>query len=159
MGKIPEDAIHWNSGDWIEWHRSAEGLDERPCSAATDEDPLARLTALQVSLLRAAKTYYVLTGDHLPIYPAMAEVNAAIHFEAPLTAVARQEAGVKLLHLPPHRPQSAVEVDLADEFDLLIVVRIRDNFAVEARAMPRSALPNRCNGSFKMSWKSMPTDR
>ena len=159
MGKIPKDAIHWDSGDWIDWHRSAEGLDERPCSAAAEEDSLARLTALHVSLLRAAKTYYVLTGDQLPVYPAIAEVSAAIQFDAPMTVAARQKAGVKLLHLPPHGPHNTVELDLADEFDLLIVVQIKDNFAVEARAMARSALPNRRNGSFKLSWRSMPTDQ
>ncbi len=159
MGKIPEDAIHWDSGDWIDWHRSADGLDEGPCGAAAEEDTLARLTALHVNLLRAAKTYHVVSGDHLPVYPAIAEVYAAIHFDLPMRAADRKNGPVKLLHIPPLGPNTTVEVNLADDFDLLIVVRIKDSFAVEARTLPRDALPAKSKGLHTLSWKSMPSHR
>lgn len=154
--KIPKDATHWDSGDWIDWHRNPKGIDERPCSAAAEADPMAMLTALHVSLLRAAKTYLTLTGDHLPVYAAIAEVHAAIHFDRPMGLAAQKGTGIKLLHLPPHQQQHSVEVDLSDDFDLLVVVRIKDNFTVEARAVKRSALPHHNKGRQTINWKSMP---
>lgn len=155
MGKIPEDAIHWDSGDWINWHRSSEGLDDRPCSAAAEADPLARLTALNVSLLRAAKTYYTLTGKHLDVYQTIAEVYAAIHFDLPIGTTGQQDGKIKLLHLPPHGPHNSVDVDLSDAFDLLIVVRIKDNFTLEARTTRRQSLPEAHKGVYKLGWRSL----
>lgn len=83
MGQIPEDAAHWDSGDWIEWHRTTTGLEDSPCSAAA-QDELARLTALHVTLLRAAKAYFAMTGHHLPVYREIAHIHAAIHCDLPL---------------------------------------------------------------------------
>lgn len=156
MGQIPEDAIHWDSGDWIEWHRNVTDADERPCDAAAHEDTLARLTALQVSLLRAAKTYFVLTGRHLPVYEAIAEVYAAIHFDAPLGRKAAQQAGIKLLHLSPRSKSNTVEVNLKEAFDLVVVVRVKDNFSVEARLIMRKNLQDRGQGLCSINWQNLP---
>ena len=156
MGQIPEDAIHWDSGDWIAWHRTSAGLDKRPCGAAAEDDPLARLTALLVSLLRAAKTYFVVTGHHLPLYPSIAEVYAAINFGLQLGGDPKDQNGVKLMHIPPHGPTNTVEVDLAEGFEMLVIVRIKDNFEVEARSILRNKLPGRSKGLCKVSWQNLP---
>ena len=158
MGHIPDDATHWDSGDWIEFHRSSTGLDDRPCSAAA-QDPLARMTAMHVSMLRAAKSYYEITGHHLPIYPMIAHVHAAIFFDLPLEGPQRESArsGVEILHLPPHGPGNTVTVDLTRPFHTLIVVRILDNFTTEARMIARDTLPGaREDGQYELSWQAMP---
>lgn len=158
MGQIPEDAIHWDSGDWIAWHRSVEGIDDRPCGAAT-EDSVARIAALHVSLLRAAKSYFQMTGKHLPVYPFIAESYAAMHFDLPLVRNEQSEnrkREIKLMHIPPHGPGNTVEVDLSNTFGLLVVVRIKDNFSVEARMIKRSALPRRSSGTHEVNWQSLP---
>lgn len=160
MGRIPEDAAHWDSGDWIEWHRQSQGLDDRPCIAAAEEDEMARLTALKVSLLRAAKTYYVLTGTHLPVYPAIARVHAAIEFDLPIDDTQEAgDSGIRLMHLPPHGPDNVVQVDLSTPFNLLVVVRIKDNFNVEARMIRREELPQTDEPSVGVSWQSLPRRR
>lgn len=158
MGKIPEDAPHWDSGDWIEWYRTLTGMDERPCSAAAEEDPLARLTSLHVSLLRAANAYYKLTGEHLPVYQKIAETHAAIHCDVPFEGPGRTCAatGIEILHLPPHSGTNRVDVDLTAPFDTLIVVRIKDNFACEARMIGRDALPEGHEGPYPLSWRNLP---
>ncbi|MGD9293989.1 MAG: hypothetical protein PVI41_03820 [Roseobacter sp.] len=160
MNNIPQDATHWDSGDWIEWYRSVTGMDERPCSVATQEDPLARLTALHVSLLRAAKAYFQLTGHHLPVYQQIAETYAAIHCDIPFEGPDRNcaETGVEIVHLPPHGPSNMVDVDLALPFDSLIVVRIKDNFACEARMIRRNALPDSHEGPYPLSWQGLPNE-
>lgn len=157
MGQIPEDAAHWDSGDWIEWHRTSTGLDARPCGAAA-QDPTARLTALHVSLLRAAKAYFVLTGHDLPVYREIAHVHAAIYCDVPLEGPDRScaETGVEILHMPPHEPDNFVEVDMSRTFASLIVVRIKDNFTCEARMIQRRALPEQAAGLHKIRWQALP---
>ena len=157
MGNIPEDAAHWDSGDWIEWHRTPSGLDDRPCTAASPE-PFARLTALHVSLLRSAKSYFVLTGDHLPVYQQIALVHAAVYCDVPLEGMGRscEKTGVEILNLPPHGPDNVVTVDLSKAFATLIVVRIKDNFTCEARMIQRRALPETTDKAYKLRWQALP---
>lgn len=157
MGKIPEDAAHWDSGDWIEWHRVAPETAAESCSSAA-QDPLARLTAMHVSLMRAAKGYYEMTGHHLPVYDVIAQVHAAIHCDIPLEGPDRhcEETGVELLHLPPFGPSKTVEVDLERPFKTLIVVRIKENFTTEAKMIPRSSLPDTSEGLYSLGWRSLP---
>lgn len=157
MGQIPEDAAHWDSGDWIEWHRTETGFDDRPCNAAT-QDPMARLTALHVSLLRAAKAYHVLTGHHLPVYKQIAHVHAAIYCDVPLEGPDRDctATGVEVLYLEPHGPDNFVEIDMSKKFASAIVVRIKDNFTCEARMIHRRNLPEKADGMHKIRWQALP---
>lgn len=157
MGQIPEDAAYWDSGDWIEWHRTLTGMDDRPCTAATPE-PLAQLSALHVSMLRAAKGYFQLTGHHLPIYRELAYTYAAIHCDLPFEGVDRtcDATGVEVLHLEPHSSGNIVHVDLTRDFKTLIVVRIKDNFKVEARMVQRNALPSEHEGPYPLTWQAIP---
>ena len=160
IGHIPKDATHWDSGDWIEWHRGVSNADEPPTSAAA-HDKLARLTALKVSLLRSARSYYDLTGEHLPVYNAIAHVHAAIHFDLDLERSDRvcPPEGTEILFIPPHGPTNIVEVDLDVPFAALVVVRIKDNFSCEARMIMRASLPKDASGTFKLRWKAMPKGR
>ncbi len=157
MGKIPEDATHWDGGDWIEWHRTIPGLDHNPCSAASP-DPAARLTALHINLLRAAKSYHVMTGDHLPVYRQIAYVHAAVYCDVPFEGMDRscETTGVEILHLPPDAPDNYIEVDLSKYFSTLIVVRINENFSCEARMIQRRALSDSSEGTQKIRWLSLP---
>ena len=157
MAQIPQDAAHWDSGDWIEWHRRKRGLDERPCSAAT-QDTLARMTALHVSLLRAAKGYFTMTGHHLPVYREIAHTYAAIHCDLALEGPNRscEDSGIEIMWLEPHAPDSIVNVDLSLPFTTLIVVRISDNFKPKAAMIQRSALPDSHDGLYPLSWRAIP---
>lgn len=157
MGQIPEDAAYWDSGDWIEWHRSKSGLDNRPCAAAA-QDSLARLTALHVSLLRAAKGYWAMTGHHLPVYRQIAHTYAAIHCDLPLEGPERScsDTGVEIMWLEPNAPDSIVHVDLSSKFNTLIVVRISDNFKPKAAMIQRSVLPDSHDGPYPLSWRAIP---
>ena len=157
MSETPKDATYWDTGDWIAWYRTPTGIDDRPCNAAA-QDPMARLTALHLSLLRAAKGYYVLTGEHLPVYRQIAHVHAALYCDLPLEPAARtcDKTGVEVLCLPPHRPDNFVEVDLSRPFGTLIVVRISDNFTCEARMIQRRALGDHGEGKIKVRWQALP---
>ena len=142
MEHIPDDATHWHGGDWIEYHRTSLGLDERPGTAAT-RDPLARMTAMHVSMLRAAKSYYEITGHHLPIYCMIAHVHAAIFYDLPLEGPERCCAGtgIEILHLPPHGPDNIVQVDLSQPFHTLIMAYPRQLHHPGADDPPQRVAP------------------
>jgi hypothetical protein len=157
MGQIPEDAAQWDGGDWIAWHRSTPSLDDLDCVAGS-HDESARLTALHVSLLRSARAYHRMTGEHLPIYRQIAHVHAALYCDLPLEGLMRdcEGTGVEVLHLAPDGSECAIEVDLSKRFATLIVVRIRDDFTCEARMIQRKGLPERATGTQKIRWQSLP---
>lgn len=155
MGKIPSDATYWDSGDWINWHRRTEAFEDAPCISPAQDDS-ARTTALHVSLLRAAKGYHMLTGEHLPVYDAIARVHAALHFGCPLKPTTAQAEQVQILVIAPHGPSNLVSVDLAHPCRHVLVVRIGDSFAVEGRMLARSTLPDTREGSAEISWSDLP---
>ncbi|MEP4961206.1 MAG: hypothetical protein ABJU19_18160 [Roseobacter sp.] len=157
MGQIPEDATHWDSGDWIEWHRTPSGHDSRLCDAAA-EDPRAKLLALHANLLRSAKGFYQLSGQHLNIYDQIAQVHAAIFCDLPLEGPGSyaESTGIEVVHLAPFSSEGTVEIDLSKHFATLIVVRINNDFSSEARMIPRSSMQTAGVGSFKLPWESLP---
>lgn len=157
MGKIPEDAMHWDSGDWIEWHRSTTDVDDAPCEASAHDD-MAQLTTMLVCLLRAAKTYHEMTGLHLKVYQEIARIHAAIHCDMPLVGPNHPcaDTGVEIMWIEPHTPDNIVHVDLSLPFNTLIVVRIGDNFKPKAAMMQRSALPDSHDGPYPLRWRTIP---
>lgn len=157
MGQIPEDATHWDSGDWIEWHRTPLGVDDSPCGAAA-QDPVARLTALRISLLQAAKGFFELTGHHLPVYREIAHVHAALFCDLPFEGPDRTcaETGVEVAVIPPFSASDHIEVDLSEPFVTLIVVKIADNFTSQARMISRADLAKSKDGPYSVAWQSLP---
>lgn len=155
MGKIPDDAIHWDSGDWIEWHRSTEEASDMRCISPSD-DGTARLTALLVNLLRAARIHFMITSRHLPVYDAIARTHGALHFGLPLLPNGHPDSSVQIVHLPPHGPTNRVRVDLAQPCQQILVVRIKDNFTIEARMIARNRLPDSTDTPFDIGWSDLP---
>ncbi|ABG32831.1 hypothetical protein CEP88_06255 [Roseobacter denitrificans] len=157
MGEIPDDATHWDTGDWIEWHRTSLGVDHRPCAAAA-QDQQAQMTALHINLLRAAKGYFEMTGHHLPVYPQIAHVHAAIFCDLPMDGPDRTcaQTGVEVACLAPHSPSDEVEVDLSHDFVTLIVVKISDDFTAQARMISRADLPKSKDGPYRVAWQALP---
>ncbi|WP_299736176.1 hypothetical protein [uncultured Roseobacter sp.] len=159
MGEIPTDATHWDTGDWIDWHRNAQLPANPPC-AAPSEDPRARLHTLHMRMLQCARAYFTLTGDHLPIYEDIAKVHAALAFDLPsesrLICNADNEPA-QIITLAPNNPLNIVTVDLAKPFWCLIVVRINNNFVAEGRMMRRASLPDQREGTFEIHWRDLPT--
>jgi hypothetical protein len=158
MVQIPADAAHWDSGDWIEWHRGGPKLPDLPCAAKKDTD--AKLAQLQVSLTRAARSFFELTGTHLGIYEQMARVHAARHFGIPLDCEDMlEETGVLLLTLRPFSRTQSVAVDLALPFSSVLVVRIDTHFRTEARMITRRRLGGGTEGTKSLKWRALPRSR
>ncbi|MEP2642006.1 hypothetical protein [Roseobacter sp.] len=161
MGNIPADATHWDSGDWIEWHRTSAVSEQRVgFYTAPSDDPIARLHALHTRLLHSARGYLDLTGQHLPIYDEIARVHAAIALDLPATdplLAADAPEGVQVIALPPYATNNIVHINLVRPFCCLIVVRIKTNFTSEARMVARKQLPPSSDTVLEMRWTDLPT--
>lgn len=157
MNKIPTDAIHWDSGDWIDWHRQVKHPASAPCTAPSEE-PHACLYALRTSLLQNARAFLELTGDHLPIYDAIARIHAIIALDLPLKTLGDCEAAfdVEVIVLPPHAPGDSVRVDLSKPFSSLVVVRIAPDFTTQVRIIARTALPQQRENTLDIDWHDLP---
>ncbi|MFK7879113.1 hypothetical protein [Roseobacter sp.] len=158
MNKIPSDAIHWDSGDWIDWHRNALHPTTPPC-AAPSEDPRARLHTLHMRMLQSARAYFELTGEHLPIYEGIAKIHASLELDLPSKINSEDDTAnnVLVVTLPPNRPSDIVTIDLSEPFGSLIVVRITQSFTAECRIMARTALPDRRDGKYDIHWRDLPS--
>jgi len=155
---IPADAMHWDSGDWITWHRHAVTVPELPCAAVGDSN--AKLTLLQVSLLRAARNHFELTGTHLPIYDQIARVHAALQFGVPLTGgSAIQVSGVHIATLTPESDPLSVEIDMGMPFTSVLVVRIDCHFRASARMITRRTMGDKAEGFKTLQWRALPRGR
>ncbi|GFE48577.1 hypothetical protein So717_03300 [Roseobacter cerasinus] len=163
MSNIPADAAHWDSGDWIDWHRQAAPPQHTsaPCAAPSD-DPQARLHSLHLRMIQCARAYHELTGLHLPIYEGIARIHAAIAFDLPASDPVQGEYDLdaaQIITLAPGGPHDIITVDLSQPFCCLIVVRINEDFSSEARMMPRKRLPDQADRSIDLRWRDMPTAR
>ncbi|MCV3273919.1 hypothetical protein [Roseobacter sinensis] len=163
MSNIPADATHWDSGDWIDWHRKAAApvREVAPCAAAS-ADPRARLHTLHTRMLQCARSYFEMTGLHLPIYDGIARIEAALAFDLPTTDPVLGEGDLdaaQIIALPPYAGHEIVTVDLSQPFCCVIAVRIKPDFTSDARMMPRKRLPDQTEGSVEISWRDMPKAR
>lgn len=158
MGQIPADATHWDCGDWIAWHRNGTSVTKMTCAAIGDQS--AKLNLLQVSLLRAAKSFHELTGSHLDIFNKIARVHAALYFGIPLAGeTPLEETGVLLFTLGPDSESLSVDVDFSLPFTSVLVVRTNSNFRVEGRMVTRRALGENSEGTRTLRWQHLPRGR
>lgn len=158
MNSIPLDAIHWDSGDWIEWHRHEKQPANASCMAPS-EDPRARLFTLRTRMLQSARAYFDLTREHLCIYDQIGQIHAGLTFDLPwdgTSPIGTVSKDAQIITLPPDGDLGRIQVDMTRPFEVLIVVRIPQNFTPEARIMPRTALPDQQIGTFELHWSDMP---
>lgn len=162
MGEIPADAAHWDSGDWINWHRNAAPVSGDAPPASPSEDPRARLHMLHTRMLQCARVYFETTGHHLPIYDGIARIHAALAFDLPApdpVAGDVDSGAAQIIVIPPQSGHDVVQVALSEPFCCLIVVRIAGDFTSAARMMPRKRLPDRAGGTVEIRWRDLPVAR
>ncbi len=156
MTTIPPDAADWDSGDWIEWHRQRDDGAATPCTAASD-DQMAKAHSVYSALIHAARSYHRLTGQHLRVYPAIANLYGTLHHGLPLHGPAQLAGGwTKVECISPQAATNIITVDLTVPFDQLLVVRISPDFEIEGRMIARSALPQTATVNYDLQWSDLP---
>lgn len=155
MMNFPNDAAHWDSSDWIEWLRRLEQPDRPPCTAAS-EDPMARAHSVLDAMVHAARSYLKLTGRNLPVYPAIANLYCSIHHAVPpdQSETAKDRATL-VKHIPPHSTSQSVTIDTSLPFKRVIIVRIAPDVSIDARVIPRAALPKQSGPKLELHWSDL----
>ena len=161
MANIPPDATLWDSGDWIEFHRRTESkVADLPY--ASEVDPSARVRSAFRALIQTARLYFQVSGRHLPVFDAIAELHGAVAYDLPLPGAATtrdkgRRAVIKCL--PPDDTADYVSVDLTQPFDVLVVVKISNNLIIESRILARDKLPAATSKPHVLRWNKLPVPR
>ncbi|MDW4497476.1 hypothetical protein R5H30_05745 [Sulfitobacter sp. D35] len=151
--EIPTDAVHWDSGDWIDWYRR-QGTAE-PGEIAPEVDPDARVRLAYRALLQTAKLYHEATGRHLPVYEALAELHGVVAHGLSLDRD-RQDTTLRIACIAPYAEPRLLRIDFAQEFDRLLAVSIAPDFGIESRLIERHQLHGCIKGVARLKWSELP---
>ena len=144
----PHDAI-WDDGEWISWDYIDAKLEDR-----------AEVGELLEDLIILAKSYLDDTGRHLPIYGAIGEQYAARRFGIELHQDEHAEGSdgcigsdyVEVKTISPMRGSRHVRVKKSGNFGLLAIVKIDQDFRIDAKLLKRSTLRKRDGEYFLVGW-------
>lgn len=163
-----EDAV-WEDGQWLPMidPRDKVPTDSPLINLDHPSPDLSRSrskrAALYDALLVNARQHFKLTGRHLPIYPDIAELYAALAYGIKFGR--SDEAGsegrlgddhytVKVIS--PTNTTETVTVQMSGNFSHLAVVKITSGFHVTGRVIARKEMPGTSDQMRKIRWSSLP---
>ena len=151
----------WDGGDWISWdeinrHVYLQGL--------RDHFPHADPEVVEVfqDLVDGAAQYRALTGRHLDIFGELGELYAEIRFgikrhrlRAAGSDGRRGNDFYEVKTIGPEKRTDKVQVKRAGHFNKLVIVRIDDDYAFDARVVDRKALNKGTGKLINVSWSRL----
>lgn len=150
----------WDDGEWISWDWINGQLIGQELKA---EYPKSNLTVIQVfeDLVAAAQEYKEATGRYLQIWGELGELYAEIKYgivrHAPGTMGSDGRLGndwVEVKTISPEKFSETVQVKRAGNFNKLLVVRISEQFAFEAKIIDRKTLGKGNGKHARFKWQS-----
>ena len=112
-------------------------------------------------LIKVAKDYLDLTGRHLPVYGEIGELYAERRFGITRHQPRAQGSDgrldddfVEIKTISPEKQKAAVQVKRAGNFSKLCLVKIDEDFRIDARMIDRSDLPKGTGKYIRVSWSS-----
>lgn len=155
------DAI-WDEGEWISWEFINLQLEEPDQLESEDSCKESDRRLLFGRLLATAKDYYDITGRHLQIFGELGEMYAETEYglkrNRPGAPGADGRIGnehVEVKTIGPTKTKQSVSVKRAGNWSRLIVVKISEDYSIQARILRRSDLKRGATGQAKVSWGSM----
>lgn len=143
----PGDAI-WDGGEWISWDYINEQLYEQEEAAMLER------------LIKTAKDYLDLTGRHLPVYGEIGELYAERRFGITRHQARAQGSDgrldddfVEIKTISPEKRKTSVQVKRAGHFNKLCLVKIDEDFRIDARMIARSDLPKGTGKFIRVRWE------
>ncbi len=166
------DAI-WDDGEWISWdwvNQNIADPDDRKSGHPFDlgidvmlppKEKAATLAMYEMfaSLVESARSYFELTGRHLPIYGELGELYAELHhglerFE-PNHAGADGRIGVDFVEvktISPHKGMDRVQVKKAGNFNKLQIVKISSDLKFKSVLLDRKKLRSAGQKHLRAEW-------
>jgi hypothetical protein len=152
----------WDDGDWVSWDDINIQIQHKEWRARY---PNADLSIVQTfeCLIEAAHSYHELTGRHLQVYGDIGELYGVITHGIKLHRNYAQGSNgrlgndmVEVKTISPFKRNDVVEINLARNFSKLLVVKINDQFEVQARLIDRKSLPATVGNKLRLDWAQLP---
>ena len=151
----------WDDGEWISWDWINGQLADQELQR---EYPKANLEVVKIfeDLVALAQAYKLATGRYLQIWGELGELYAEIKFgvvrHRPGTPGSDGRIGndwIEVKTISPEKTSETIQVKRAGNFNKLLVVKISEEFELEARIIDRRALKKDGRSHARASWESM----
>lgn len=144
----------WEDGEWVSWDFSDCDADDEwdPYEETYTHDPSIPATTLQLweligVIIELAKTYFRVTGRHLPVYGELGELYGEAKFgikrHNPNTPGSDGKLGndfVEIKTISPHKSTNTVSAKRSGNFNKLLVVKITPEFKIRSKMFLRKNL-------------------
>jgi hypothetical protein len=166
-GQILQDTSDgiYDDGEWISWDWINQQIYEQELRA---NYPKANpeLAELFNNLVDLASRHHEITGRYLQIWGELGELYAELKFgikrhrpKAPGSDGRLGNDFIEIKTISPEKSQHKVQVKRAGNFNKLLVVRISEAFAFEARIIERHKLKKGTGKHASVSWQAIPSHK
>jgi hypothetical protein len=161
---VPADAI-WDDGEWISWDYINQHIDDGSDDSCDDDFlPDDSVKDIFYDLVGAAKRYYQTTGRYLSIWGELGEVYAQFQYGIKRHRPYTQGSDGRVMNdmieiktISPEKTNDEVRVKRAGNFNMLLVVKIDENFDFESKMIDRKYLPKGDGKYASVKWSDWDT--
>lgn len=150
----------WDDGEWITWDEINEQIQYKEWRARYPNADLT-LVAVFENLLETAQSYHELTGRHLQVYGDIGELYGVITHGLKLHRNYAQGSDgrigndfVEVKTITPFKGDDVVTLNMARNFNKVLIVKINENFEIRGKLISRSLLPKSTGDRLKLDWAS-----
>lgn len=153
----PDNAI-WDDGEWISWDEINEQIQYQEWRA---KYPKANLSLVPIfeSLIATAEEYHRITNLHLQVYGDIGELYGAITHGIKLHRNYAQGSDgrlgndlVEVKTITPFKSSDQITLNLKRNFSMVFLVKIKADFEVRGKLIPRKALPRVKGDKLVLDW-------
>jgi hypothetical protein len=153
----------YSGGDWVSWDWINDQLSPKRIRKPRSPPTVKKILH---AVVRAARSYYALTGRYLHIFGELGELYAEATYgikrhrqSTPGSDGRLGDDLVEVKTISPQKGRLRVKVRRQGNFTKLLMVRISSDFKFESRIADRSVfstLEKSPQGKAKIAWRSMP---
>lgn len=158
----PDNAI-WDDGEWLTWADVNSHLYQLEMGERFPNADAALVETFR-DLLDVAQQYFYQTGKHLQVYGDLGELFGAITYGIRLNKNYAQGSDgrlgkdhVEVKTITPFKTNDTVQLNLERNFNKVFIVRISEDFEIEAKMIDRKSLPKNKSKRLQLRWSTIDT--
>tara|TARA_R110000850_G_scaffold147460_3_gene269666 strand:+ start:80 stop:571 length:492 start_codon:yes stop_codon:yes gene_type:complete len=155
-----EDLI-WDDGEWVSWEDISNQIQYKEWRVKYPDADLS-LVPIFESLLSIAEEYHQLTNKHLQVFGDIGELFGAISLGLKLHRNYAQGSDARLGNdfvevktITPFKKYDTVEINLAGNFNKLLIVKINRDYEVSSLFVDRKNLPGKGSRKLRLQWDQL----
>lgn len=150
----------WDDGEWITWDEINEQIQYKEWRARYPNADLSLVSVFE-NLLETAQSYHELTGRHLQVYGDIGELYGVITHGLKLHRNYAQGSDgrigndfVEVKTITPFKSDDVVTLNMARNFNKVLIVKINENFEITGKLIDRRSLPKSTGDRLRLDWAS-----